>query len=127
MGWLSSRRRPPLIRRDEALGAVPVKNRFVRESRLESGEVMLHYPVSAPPWAERIARWIGKDPAPPREGRLQLDALGTAVWELIDGRRPVREVAAAFAAAHQLEPREAQTAVAHFMRQLGRRGLIGLR
>ncbi len=127
MGWLPSRRRPTLIRRDEALGAVPVKNRYVREARLENGVVVLHYPVSAPPWVVRIARWIGKDPGAPREGRLQLDALGTAVWGLIDGRRPVREIAAAFAAAHQLEPREAQTAVAHFMRQLGRRGLVGLR
>ncbi|MCU0585097.1 MAG: PqqD family protein [Desulfobacterales bacterium] len=127
MGWLPSRRRPPLIRRDEALGAVPVKNRHVRDSRLESGEAVLHYPVSAPPWAARIARWFGQEPGPAREGRLQLDALGTAVWGLIDGRRPVKEIAAAFAAAHQLEPREAETAVAHFMRQLGRRGLIGLR
>lgn len=127
MGWFPSKRRPAFIRRDEALGCTPVKNRHVRESRSESGEAVLHYPVSAPPGAARIARWIGRDPGPPRVVRLQLDALGSAVWDMIDGRRPLREIAAAFAAAHQLEPREAQTAVAHFMRQLGRRGLIGLR
>lgn len=127
MGWLPSKRRPTLVRRDEALGCTPVRNRHVRESRLASGELELQYPASAPPWAARIARWLGRPPDPARVGRLQLDALGTAVWGMIDGRRSLREIAAAFAAAHQLEPLEAQTAVVHFMRQLGRRGLIGLR
>ncbi len=113
--------------RDEALGRTPVKNRHVRESRLDSGEVVLHYPVSAPPWVARVARWLQKDPGLPRVGKLQLDALGTAVWDMIDGRRSLGGIAAAFAESNQLEPKEAQVSVAQFARELGRRGLIGLR
>ena len=127
MGWWASKRQPSLIRRDEAIGCTPVKNRHVRESRADGGDVVLHYPVSAPPWAARVARWLRKPPGAPRDGKLQLDALGTAVWDLIDGRRTLREIAAAFADVHQLEPKEAQAAVAQFARELGRRGLIGLR
>lgn len=127
MEWLTSKQRPILIHRDEAIACTPVKNRHVRESRVDSGEVVLHYPVSAPPWAARVARWIRKDPGGPRVGKLQLDALGTAVWDMIDGRRSLQEIAAAFAESHQLEPKEARVAVAQFARELGRRGLIGLR
>lgn len=113
--------------REEALACRPVKNRYVRESRLAGGEVVLHYPVSAPPWAARLARWFRMDPAAPRIGTLQLDALGTAVWDMIDSQRSLRDIAAAFAGAHRLAPREAQAAVSQFARELGRRGLIGLR
>jgi hypothetical protein len=113
--------------RNEALDCTPVKNRHVRESRQESGDLVLRYPVSAPPVAARVARWLRKDLGPPRVGALQLDALGTAVWDMIDGRRALREIAAAFAEANQLEPKEAQVAVSQFARELGRRGLIGLR
>ncbi|MCU0559300.1 MAG: PqqD family protein [Desulfobacterales bacterium] len=113
--------------REEALGCTPVKNRHVSASRRVGGEVVLHYPVSPPPWVARVARWFGQPPGPPRIGKLQLDVLGTAVWDMIDGRRSLREIAAAFAATHQLEPKEAQVAVSQFARELGRRGLIGLR
>jgi len=40
--------------------------------------------------------------------------------------RSLRRIVAAFAAAHQLEAREAEIAVTQFVRELGRRGLIGL-
>jgi hypothetical protein len=71
-------------------------------------------------------RFLGKEAASPRDGKLQLDALGTAVWDMIDGERSLRRIVAAFAAAHQLEAREAEIAVTQFVRELGRRGLVGL-
>ncbi len=46
---------------------------------------------------------------------------------MLDGRRSLGRIAAAFAEAHQLEPREAEIAVTQFIRDLGRRGLVGLR
>jgi hypothetical protein len=127
MGWSTSKRAPAVVSREEALGCTPVKNRYVRESRLPGGEVVLHYPVSAPPWAARVARWLRKNPGEPRVGNLELDALGTAVWDMIDSQRSLREIAAAFAGSHQLALKEAQVAVSQFARELGRRGLIGLR
>ena len=58
--------------------------------------------------------------------RLQLDNLGTEVWKMIDGKRTVRDIVDAFAETHQLEGREAEMAVTQFLRDLGKRGLIGL-
>jgi len=126
MGWPRKTGRRALISRDDALGFTPVKNRHVRESHLESGEVVVYYPVAQHPWVARLSRFLGKEAASPRDGKLQLDALGTAVWDMIDGERSLRWIVAAFAAAHQLEAREAEIAVTQFVRELGRRGLVGL-
>ena len=126
MGWPRKTGRRALISRDDAFGCTPVKNRHVRESRLESGEVVVHYPVAQHPWMAKLVRFLGKEAAAPRDGKLQLDALGTAVWDMIDGERSLRRVVAAFAASHQLEVREAEIAVTQFVRELGRRGLVGL-
>jgi hypothetical protein len=127
MGWLTKTPKAPRLTRGEALNCTPVKNEHVRESRLESGELLILYPVTMPPWTAALARWIGAGKAPPRTGKLQLDLLGSAVWSMLDGRTPLRRLVAVFAEAHQLEPKEAEVAVTQFIRELGRRGLIGLR
>jgi hypothetical protein len=58
---------------------------------------------------------------------LQLDALGTAVWELLDGRRSVQQIIERFADTYSLHAKEAEVSVSQFLRELGRRELIGLR
>jgi hypothetical protein len=118
---------PPMQTRDEALACIPVKSRHVREQRLESGEVLVLYPVAVRPWMTRLARWLGMADSPPRTAKLQLDQLGSSVWAKLDGQTPLRRIAAAFAEDHRLERKEAEVAITQFIRELGRRGLIGLR
>jgi hypothetical protein len=115
------------LSRSEALGCIPAKNRHLREERLASGEVTILYPVTPPAWLRKLSGWLGIADAGPRVGKLQLDSLGTSVWARLDGRASIRTIAAALAEAHRLEPREAEVAVAEFIRELGRRGLVGLR
>jgi hypothetical protein len=128
MGWLTrDRTTPPAPTRREALDCIPVKNRTVREERLENGDVLVLYPVTVRPWMAALARWLGAGDAPPRTAKLQLDRLGSGVWAMLDGQTPLRRIAAAFAETHRLERKEAEVAVTQFIRELGRRGLIGLR
>ncbi len=128
MGWLTKDRATPLPpTRGEALDCIPVKNRYVREERLENGDVLVRYPVTVRPWMGVLARWLGAGAAPPRTAKLQLDRLGSGVWAMLDGQTSLRRIAAAFAETHRLERKEAEVAVTQFVRQLGRRGLIGLR
>jgi hypothetical protein len=75
----------------------------------------------------RWTRWLGYGNPPTRTAKLELDRLGSSVWDMLDGRSSIRTIAASLAAAQRLEPREAEVAVAQFIRELGRRGLIGLR
>ncbi len=90
--------------------------------------MLLEFPAAPPRGlAAAMARLFGSGSGPPRRGRLQLDLLGTSVWDQVDGRRSLARLAAGFAAAHRLEAKEAEVAVTRFIRELGRRGLIGLR
>jgi hypothetical protein len=127
MGWLRKDRPALQLSRLEALACIPVKNRHVREQRLDSGEVVVLYPVTARPWMATLTRWLGVRATAPRTAKLQLDRLGSGVWGMLDGRTPLRRIAAAFAATHRLERKEAEVAVSQFVRELGRRGVIGLR
>jgi len=127
MKAFKTRRNDPQITRTEALAARPQKNRLVRERRQDDGELLLTYPVQMRPWlAAAVRRLSGSFPEPSAR-KLQLDSLGTSVWDLVDGQRSVRQIVRAFATAHRLHEQEAEVSVTAFFRQLGRRGLIGFK
>ncbi len=109
--------------RSRAFGRV--RSVEVHEERTPDGLVRLGYPVTVRPafagMLKRVGLWDGR----PSLKTLELDAMGSATWELVDGRASVGDVAAAFAARYSLGSREAEVAVASFLRELGRRGLIG--
>ena len=113
---------------DAAVGLdmVPVKNRDLAEETTADGLVRLSLPVAVRPalagWVRRLGLWDGRV----LRRTVELDILGSAVWRLLDGRRTAGEVAAALADRYRLAPREAELAVAEFLRLLGRRGAIGV-
>lgn len=117
----------PSISRAEALDRIPDKNVQISEERLDSGEVVIHYPVTMRPLFAGLVKRFGGPGVQIQTKKLQLDALGTSVWALIDGKCSVRQLINGFGTTHQLEPREAEVAVTQFLRELGRRGLIGMR
>jgi len=115
------------VTRAAALKSTPVKNIHVEEERLETGEVLLTYPVTIRPWVASLARRLGGDANRVQLKKIHLCELGTAVWDLMDGRRSVRQVIQRFARKYQLHPKEAEVAVTRYLRELGKRGLIGLK
>jgi len=114
------------LSRVQALEYTPVKSREISETRLESGEVVIEYPLIVRPWIAAVARRLGGPQNRKQTKKLQLDALGTSVWDLVDGKRSVRIIIRIFAKTHRLENREAEVSVTSFIRQLGQRGLLGL-
>ncbi len=118
---------PSPVTRAEALNCRPVRNPEIRDEVMESGDVLIVYPVRTKPWFVRLARRMGWDPDKPLMKKLQLDELGTVVWRLIDGKKSVREIVKAFAGEYQLHTREAEISVTTFIRELGKRGIIGLK
>jgi hypothetical protein len=115
-----------LLSRAEALEYTPIKSRTISESRLESGEVIIEYPLAVRPWIAAVVRRLGGHRNRKQTRKLQLDALGTSVWDLVDGKRSVGNIIRIFAKTHCLENREAEVSVTSFIRQLGQRGLLGL-
>lgn len=127
MGLLLKKKGEPGLVRSAALGCIPVKNAAVVEMRLETGEAVLTYPVQLRPWAARLFRRFAGRGVAGLTRRLQLDTLGTQVWDLMDRGQPVDQLIDAFARRHQVLPREAEVSVTRFLYDLGRRGIIGLR
>ena len=117
----------PSISRREALDSIPVKSIQITEARLETGEIVISYPVAMRPFFAGLLKRFGGPEAQIQIKKLQLDELGTSVWDMINGKSSVRQLVEGFAKLHRLEAREAEVSVSQFLRELGRRGLIGLR
>jgi hypothetical protein len=120
-------KRDPQFSRVQALKCTPVKNIHVMATRLNSGEILLTYPAAMRPWIAGLIRRFGGTSDRSLTRKLQLDELGTQVWDLIDGNNTVQSVIQRFAANYQLQLKEAEVSVSRFLRELGRRGIIGLR
>lgn len=113
--------------RSEALSYRPIKNSEVLEEKLESGEVLLSYPLILRPGLFKLARRLGLRSGEPFTRRLQLDEMGSLTWKLLDGKRTVQDLVDVVCRRYNLNRREAEIAMTGFIRDLGKRGLIGLR
>ena len=111
--------------RDEALALAPVASRDVEQSRTAEGLVRLSVPVSVRPALAGLAKRFGVWDGRVLRKTVELDVVGTFVWEHIDGRTTAGEIAVALAARYGLDANEARLAVAEFLRQLGLRGAVG--
>lgn len=105
----------------------PARSKLVKEEVLEGGLVRLTYLSAYKPWFAGMAKRLGVWDGRPLERKLELDELGTFCWNLIDGDRQVREMARILAERYGLPAREAELSVAAFLRELGKRGIIGVR
>lgn len=117
---------PGPVSRTDALKCRPVKHPRISEETLEAGVVLVSYPLRTRPWIARIARRLDPGPEKPVIKKLQLDEMGSAAWRLIDGRRTVARIIREFRDVYQLHHKEAEVSVTLFIRELGKRGIIGL-
>jgi len=92
--------------RTAAFKFIPMKSSQITEERLESGEVLIHYPVTLRPWIAGLVKRFSGSQTELRAKPLQLDQLGTEVWELIDGNRSVRRIIEIFATGSHREYRD---------------------
>ena len=130
MGILgSSRHKQGLaaMTREEALACRPIRHPEVLEVERRETALVLSYPLQARPWAASLLRRAGLLSDRRVMRKLELDAMGMAVWEMVDARRTVAEIIRRFAERYQVLEREAELSVTQFLRALGRRGLIGFK
>jgi hypothetical protein len=114
---------PPPLSKNEALSATPVASDDIRIQITDQGLVRISYPISIKPW---IARLLPRSTVRPFR-TLELDSMGSFVWNHIDGIRSVEDLTGIVTHHYKCHPSEAEHAVAVFLRQLGQRGIIGLR
>ncbi len=61
----------------------------------------------------------------PEDRKIALDAIGTHVWRMLDGKNTVSAIARSVAKEYKLVEREAELSVQQFFRELARRGYVG--
>lgn len=122
--------KPPenILSRKEALSAIPVRNPSVTEEWISDNIVQLTYPLPSGRVVAAIISIFGKKrDFLSRFTKLELDVQGSRVWQAIDGKRSVRKISRDFASETNVDKSDSQLAVSIFLRQLGRRGIIGLK
>jgi len=126
MGLFRKKPPAPHLSREDALNCIPVKSRAIEAAQTPEGLVRLRYPLLVKPWiAELAQRFSGSQYTPPSR-QLELDELGSLTWDLINGKQTVREIIRDFSGQTQVHPKEAEAAVTRFLRELGRRGIVGM-
>lgn len=114
----------PTISRTEALACVVETVPAVSWEKLESGDVLIEYPLVVKPLLQAIFNRFNREQTEKMTRKLQLDGLGSRVWLLIDGKRTVSQIITTFAKETSITSQEAEQAVTTFLRELGKRGLI---
>ncbi len=110
--------------RTEALASIPHRSPSATWEILENGDILIEYPLNIKPFFIQLANRFHKGDEQRPTKKLQLDGMGSSVWQMLDGEKDVKTVVCAVAYQTGLSLQEAEISVTTFLRQLGRRGLI---
>lgn len=109
------------ISREAMLKSRPIRNAQVQWERDENGEVVITL--------ERRETWKAKLLSKffylPKRHRISLDEVGSRIWELCDGDHTVRDLIEYLKKQYKLNPKEAEVSLTHYLKQLGRKRLVG--
>lgn len=125
--------RKPKVSRSEVLGARPVRNPVVEWEHAplrgagEDGEeppavILLRVPRRNDRWGNFVARMFRL----PSHRKIELDEMGSDVWERCDGTISVDALTRAICERYRLNRRQGETSVTAYLRMLAERRLIAL-
>lgn len=110
--------------RSEVLAARPHRHpAVVFERHEESGLMLLKVPRRSDRWGNFVARWFKL----PDHKKIELDEIGSDVWEWCDGKSGVGEISKKISAKYRLNTRQSEASVTAYLKMLAERRLIGLR
>lgn len=110
----------PQVDRRQVLRLYPVRNALVRYEQGDAGVYTLVVPLQL----RGIFAWFSRIFKLPREHRIELDEIGSAVWAMCDGKHAVESIVQHLMQRYTLERREAELSLFAFLNTLARRGFI---
>jgi len=119
--WGRSKKPIPELDRESSLNARPVLNRLVKTEEGENDHVVLLVPRRKTALVKAVSEIFKL----PLTKQIALDEVGSYVIRLCDGANTVREMITKLSGKYRLSRREAEVSMLSFLRQLGRRGIIG--
>ncbi len=114
------------LSRTESLACIPRQSDSVQWEELNNGDIQFTYPIPLSRMFTSLHQKFSKNKAALPTKRLQLDQMGSFVWNLIDGEKSVKDIIKIFSHDYKVTSQEAETAVAAFLKSLGQRGFIAL-
>ena len=101
------------------------KVEWAREARKNDDVpvALLQIPRLRGKWADFVAKWLQI----PAFKKVELDEIGSDVWEMCDGRTGVEAIAKAIGASYRLNKRQAEVSVTAYLKMLAERRLIALK
>ena len=119
---LRLKKRPdPGFERSDLLNALPLRNKLVNWEADDKGEVSLIIIQKPKLWV----RIISKVFMLPGKRVVALDDVGSFVWQLCDGHNSINQIVKQLSGKYRMTRKEAETSLVTYMRQLGKRGIIG--
>lgn len=120
--------RRPKVSRAQVLGARPIRNPVVDWERAKLREeqpeiVLLRVPRRADRWGNTVARLFKL----PSHRKIELDEMGSDVWEMCDGTLTVDALTRAVCAKFHLNRRQGEASVTAYLRMLAERRLLALK
>ncbi len=112
--------RLPSIGRDAALKARPVKLPFLFRKEVDNDKLQITVRLQRPWWL----RMMGGGET--FERTYSLDRLGRKVYEMCDGKTPVRKIVKKFADKHNISIAEAEVSVTKYLETMLSKGLVGM-
>ena len=124
--------KPPPISREDFLRLKPMRNPIVKWKKDDKGRIRITVPLMKPSErreekiTSKIINLLAKLlPEPPKEKHIQLDEIGSVVWELCDGEKTTKDIVDYLCEKYKLLPREAEIPLGSYLNKLAERGLIG--
>ena len=113
--------------REQALACIPVHNNVISWEKDEENLITIHYTLPLKPLFYSIYKRFIPDKTSEPIRKLQLDELGSKVWAMIDGKQTTADIIKSFSGDQNISLQDGEQAVTMFFRELGKRGLIGLK
>ncbi len=118
------------IPRSAFLKIKPVRNPILKwEKNRKTREIKIIVPLKPPQQTQEkkgkkdILRKIFV--SEPRKRIINLDRIGSIVWELCDGERTIGDIANYFVEKYKLMPEEAEISLSAYFNLLSKKGLVG--
>ncbi len=121
MGLLRKKKEPQFTR-EQVMRSRPVRNTLLQWETAADGKVV----ITIPRRHDWLARIVNIFFAVPRTRQLVLDdEVGSTVWQICDGEHTIKSIVDYLCKQYKLTRKEAEVSVTEFLRQLGRRRLVG--
>jgi hypothetical protein len=127
MALFNKKQKPAAMTREQALSCTPVHNNIISWEEDSSGSVQVEYVLLLKPFFHSLFKRFAPQSANVPTRKIQLDELGSSVWKMIDGKRNTSDIIIEFSSLQNISTQESEQSVTTFFRELGKRGLIGLR